>query len=130
MNGVVFNLIIGITGIIATSIELLFLYRDSLNTAARMAKVLDIPDEELSKVEMEQSMPRWLIYAAMGAPGHRGILFGINPLEKIGKFGLMFRKILQCPVLLIASLINCHFTKLIDYFKKSRFLFFGKFLVF
>ena len=94
MNGFAFNLIIGITGIIATSIELLFLYRDSLNTAARMAKVLDIPDNELSKVEMEQSMPRWLIYAAMGAPGHRGVLFGIDPLEKIGKFGLMFRKIL------------------------------------
>lgn len=88
------GIMIAITGIMATSIELLFLYRDSLTTAARMAKVLDIPDEELNKIEMEQSMPRWLIYAAMGAPGHRGKLFGINPLEKIGKYGLMVRKLL------------------------------------
>ena len=88
------GIIIGVFGIVATSIELLFLYRDSLNTAARMAKVLDIPEDELNKIDMEQSMPRWLIYAAMGAPGHRGKLFGINPLEKIGKYGLIVRKIL------------------------------------
>jgi len=88
------GIIVGISGIVATSIELLFLYRDSLSTAARMAKVLEIPDDELNKIEMEQSMPRWLIYAAMGAPGHRGKLFGIDPLEKIGKYGLMFRKVL------------------------------------
>ena len=85
---------IGVVGIIITSIELLILYRDSLNTAARMSKVLDIPESELSKIDIEQSLPRWLIYAAMGAPGYRGKLFGINPLEKIGKYGLFFRKIL------------------------------------
>ena len=89
-----YNVLVGFTGVITTSIELLYLYRDSLNTAARMAKVLKIPEDELSKVELEQSMPRWLVYAAMGAPGHRGALFGINPLERIGKVGLIIRKLL------------------------------------
>ena len=94
LNKIYVSVIVGVVGVITTSIELLFLYRDSLNTAARMARVLNIPEVELNKIDVEQSMPRWLIYAAMGAPGHRGTLFGINPLGKIGKSGLMFRKIL------------------------------------
>lgn len=93
-NNLMIAIIISISGVVMTSIELLFLYRDSLGTAARMAKVLGIPDEELNKIDLEQSMPRWLIYAAMGAPGHRGVLFGIDPLAKIGKYGLIIRKIL------------------------------------
>ena len=93
-NKIYSAIIIALAGIITTSIELLFMYRDSLNTAARMAKVLEIPDVELNKIDVEQSLPRWLIYAAMGAPGYRGTLFGINPLKKIGKYGLVFRKIL------------------------------------
>ena len=44
-------IIVAISGVVATSIELLFLYRDSLSTAARMAKVLEIPDDELKDIE-------------------------------------------------------------------------------
>ncbi len=94
LNKIYASIIIGFVGVLTTSIELLFMYRDSLNTAARMAKVLQIPDEELNKIDVEQSLPRWLIYAAMGAPGYRGTLFGIDPLKKIGKYGLIVRKIL------------------------------------
>ena len=91
----IFAVILGLIGFITTGIELAFLYRDSLTTASRMARVIDLPEEELSKMDVEHAIGPWLIYAALGAPGYRGTLFGIDPLEKIGKLGLLIRKILK-----------------------------------
>ena len=95
MDGWTFLFVISLVSGLVTGLELLFLYRDSLNTAARMAKVLGVPQEELEVVDEEYSIPNWLIYAALGAPGHRDVFFGIDPLAKIGKVGLLIRKALH-----------------------------------
>ena len=97
-----FALIMTLTSCITTALELLFLYRDSLSTAARMAKILDIPQEELEEVELENSISHWLIHAALGAPGFHGTMFGIDPLAKIGKVGMLIRKALK-KVRIVAS---------------------------
>lgn len=86
---------VAFAGFLSTSLELVFIYGDSLKTAARMAKVLGIPEEELQKFELEESIPHWLIHAALGAPGFQGTMFGIDPLARIGKLGMMIRKILK-----------------------------------
>ena len=75
-------LVMTLTSSIMTALELLFLYRDSLSTAARMAKILDIPREELEQVDLENSISHWLIHAALGAPGFHGTMFGIDPVGK------------------------------------------------
>tara|TARA_B100001142_G_C14316055_1_gene648528 strand:+ start:698 stop:1768 length:1071 start_codon:yes stop_codon:yes gene_type:complete len=95
LTGLGFITIITIVSCLTTALELIFLYRDSLSTAARMARILDIPQEELEQVELENSIPHWLIHAALGAPGFHGKMFGIDPLAKIGKLGLKIRKILK-----------------------------------
>ena len=95
LSGWGFIVILTVTSSLTTAFELLFLYRDSLSTAARMAKILDIPQEELEEVELENSIPHWLIHAALGAPGFHGMMFGIDPLAKIGKVGLLIRKVLK-----------------------------------
>ena len=95
LNGWGFVVIIALTSCLTTAFELIFLYRDSLSTAARMAKILDIPREVLEEVELENSIPHWLVHAALGAPGFHGTMFGIDPLAKIGKVGLLIRKILK-----------------------------------
>ena len=95
LDGWGFLLIITLVSSITTALELVFIYRDSLSTAARMAIILNIPQEELEQVELENSIPHWLVHAAMGAPGFRGTMFGIDPLAKIGKVGLMIRKVLK-----------------------------------
>ena len=94
-NALIFSVTLALVGLIATGIELAYLYRDSLSTASRMAKVLDIPEEEIGRMDVEHAIGPWLIYAALGAPGYRGTLFGIDPLAKIGKIGLIIRKILK-----------------------------------
>jgi len=86
---------IALAGFLSTSLELVFIYGDSLKTSARMAKVLGIPDEELQKLDLEESIPHWLIHAALGAPGFQGAMFGIDPLAHIGKLGMQIRKILK-----------------------------------
>ena len=91
----VFAIVLALIGFITTGMELVFLYRDSLNTASRMAKVINLPQEEIAKMDVEHAIGPWLIYAALGAPGYRGTLFGIDPLEKIGKLGLLIRKVLK-----------------------------------
>tara|TARA_B100001287_G_C22648458_1_gene513942 strand:+ start:319 stop:1389 length:1071 start_codon:yes stop_codon:yes gene_type:complete len=91
----IFAVVLASIGFITTGMELVFLYRDSLNTASRMAKVINLPQEEIAKMDVEHAIGPWLIYAALGAPGYRGTLFGIDPLEKIGKLGLLIRKILK-----------------------------------
>ena len=53
LSGLSFVLIITLVSSLTTALELIFLYRDSLSTAARMAKVLDISEEELQQVELE-----------------------------------------------------------------------------
>ena len=97
-----FVAIMSLVSCITTGFELLFLYRDSLGTAARMAKILDIPKEELEEVELENSISHWLIHAALGAPGFHGTMFGIDPLAKIGKIGMLIRKALK-KVRIVAS---------------------------
>ena len=92
---IIFAVVLGLIGFITTGIELAYLYRDSLITASRMAKVIDLPQEEIAKMDVEHAIGPWLIYAALGAPGYRGTLFGIDPLEKIGKLGLLIRKVLK-----------------------------------
>ena len=91
---IIFAVVLALIGFITTGIELAFLYRDSLTTASRMAKVIDLPQDEIAKMDVEHAIGPWLIYAALGAPGYRGTLFGIDPLEKIGKLGLLIRKVL------------------------------------
>ena len=91
----IFAVVLALIGFLTTGIELAFLYRDSLNTASRMAKVINLPQEEIAKMDVEHAIGPWLIYAALGAPGYRGTLFGIDPLEKIGRAGLLIRKILK-----------------------------------
>ena len=95
ISGLGFLLIITFVSCLTTALELVFLYRDSLSTAARMAKILDIPQEELEQVDLENSIPHWLVHAALGAPGFQGKMFGIDPLAKIGKVGMIIRKILK-----------------------------------
>lgn len=95
LTGFGFVFIMTLTSSIMTALELLFLYRDSLSTAARMAKILDIPREELEQVDLENSISHWLIHAALGAPGFHGTMFGIDPLAKIGKVGMLIRKALK-----------------------------------
>lgn len=95
LSGWSFILIITLVSSLTTAFELVFLYRDSLSTAARMAKILNIPEEELFQAELENSIPHWLVHAALGAPGFQGTMFGIDPLAKIGKMGMMLRKILK-----------------------------------
>ena len=95
LTGFGFAFVMTLTSSIMTALELLFLYRDSLNTAARMAKILDIPQEELEQVDLENSISHWLIHAALGAPGFHGTMFGIDPLAKIGKVGMLVRKALK-----------------------------------
>ena len=95
LSGWVFIIIITLITSLTTAFELIFLYRDSLGTAARMAKILDIPQDELEEVELENSIPHWLIHAALGAPGFHGTMFGIDPLAKIGKVGMLIRKALK-----------------------------------
>jgi hypothetical protein len=95
LSGWGFIIIIILITSLTTAFELIFLYRDSLSTAARMAKILDIPQDELEQVELENSIPHWLIHAALGAPGFHGTMFGIDPLAKIGKVGLLIRKALK-----------------------------------
>ena len=95
LTGFGFAFVMTLTSGIMTALELLFLYRDSLNTAARMAKILDIPQEELEQVDLENSISHWLIHAALGAPGFHGTMFGIDPLAKIGKVGMLVRKALK-----------------------------------
>lgn len=95
LSGWGFVLIITVVSSLTTALELVFLYRDSLSTAARMAKILNIPDEELFQAELENSIPHWLVHAALGAPGFQGTMFGIDPLAKIGKVGMILRKILK-----------------------------------
>lgn len=90
-----FVVILALIGLIITGLELAFLYRDSLSTASRMAKVINVPEDEMAKMDIEHAIGPWLIYAALGAPGYRGVLFGIDPLEKIGKIGLAIRKVLK-----------------------------------
>ena len=102
LSGWGFIVILTVTSSLTTAFELLFLYRDSLSTAARMAKILDIPQKELEEVELENSIPHWLIHAALGAPGFHGTMFGIDPLAKIGKVGLLIRKVLK-KVRIVAS---------------------------
>ena len=80
LSGLSFVVILTLISSLTTALELIFLYRDSLSTAARMAKVLDIPQEELEQVELENSIPHWLVHAALGAPGFQGTMFGIDPL--------------------------------------------------
>ncbi len=91
----IFAVVLALIGFITTGMELVFLYKDSLNTASRMAKVINLPQEEIEKMDVEHAIGPWLIYAALGAPGYRGTLFGIDPLEKIGKLGLLIRKVLK-----------------------------------
>jgi len=95
LSGWGFVAIITFVSSLTTALELIFLYRDSLSTAARMAKVLNIPDDELFQAELENSIPHWLVHAALGAPGFQGTMFGIDPLAKIGKIGMVIRKILK-----------------------------------
>tara|TARA_B100001093_G_scaffold519239_1_gene607320 strand:- start:3428 stop:4498 length:1071 start_codon:yes stop_codon:yes gene_type:complete len=95
LSGWGFIAIITVVSSLTTALELVFLYRDSLSTAARMAKILNIPDEELFQAELENSIPHWLVHAALGAPGFQGTMFGIDPLAKIGKVGMILRKILK-----------------------------------
>ncbi len=80
---------------LATAFELVFIYRDALQTAARMASILGIPNEDLESVELEHSIPHWLIHAALGAPGFKATMFGIDPLARIGKLGNVIRKLLS-----------------------------------
>ncbi len=95
LSGWGFIIILIFISSLTTGLELIFIYRDSLSTAARMAKILDIPQEELEQVELENSIPHWLVHAALGAPGFHGTMFGIDPLAKIGKVGLLIRKALK-----------------------------------
>lgn len=95
LSGLGFVAIITFVSGLTTALELIFLYRDSLSTAARMAKVLNIPEDELFQAELENSIPHWLVHAALGAPGFQGTMFGIDPLAKIGKIGMVIRKILK-----------------------------------
>jgi len=95
LSGWGFILILTIASSITTVLELMFLYRDSLSTAARMAKILNIPQSELEQVDLENSIPHWLIHAALGAPGFHVEMFGIDPLAKIGKIGMLIRKVLK-----------------------------------
>lgn len=95
LSGWSFLLIITFVSSLTTALELVFLYRDSLSTAARMAKILNIPEEELFQAELENSIPHWLVHAALGAPGFQGTMFGIDPLAKIGKVGMLIRKVLK-----------------------------------
>lgn len=88
-------LVMTLVSALATGFELVFIYRDSLQTAARMASILGIPKEDLETVGLEHSIPHWLIHAALGAPGFKGTMFGIDPLEHIGKAGHFIRKILS-----------------------------------
>ncbi|MDG1538511.1 MAG: hypothetical protein P8Q40_01130 [Candidatus Poseidonia sp.] len=90
-----FFIAVALAGFLSTSLELVFIYGDSLKTAARMAKVLGIPEDELQKFDLEESIPHWLIHAALGAPGFQGAMFGIDPLARIGKLGMLIRKILK-----------------------------------
>ncbi len=94
-NAYSFFFAIAIAGFLSTSFELIFIYGDSLKTAARMSKVLGIPDDELQKLDLEESIPHWLIHAALGAPGFQGTMFGIDPLAHIGKLGMIIRKLLK-----------------------------------
>jgi hypothetical protein len=87
-------LILTVLSSFATAFELLFIYRDALRTAARMASILGIPKEELETVDLEHSIPHWLIHAALGAPGFKATMFGIDPLAHIGKIGHVIRKAL------------------------------------
>jgi len=80
---------------LATGLELMFIYRDALRTAARMASILGIPQHELETVDLEHSIPHWLIHAALGAPGFKATMFGIDPLAHIGKVGALIRKVLS-----------------------------------
>lgn len=102
LSGLSFVVILTLVSSLTTALELIFLYRDSLSTAARMAKVLDISEEELQQVELENSIPHWLVHAALGAPGFQGTMFGIDPLAKIGKVGMILRKVLK-KVKIVAS---------------------------
>lgn len=94
LTGVQIFIILTVVSSIATGIELLFIYRDALRTAARMACILGIPKEELEEVGLEHSIPHWLIHAALGAPGFKATMFGIDPLAHIGKLGHIIRKAL------------------------------------
>ncbi len=95
LSGLSFILILTIASSLTTVFELMFLYRDSLSTAARMAKILDIPQSELEQVDLENSISHWLIHAALGAPGFHITMFGIDPLARIGKVGMLIRKTLK-----------------------------------
>ena len=46
----IFAVVLALIGFLTTGIELAFLYRDSLNTASRMAKVINLPEEEIAKI--------------------------------------------------------------------------------
>lgn len=105
LSGWWFMIIIALTSTLTTAFELMFLYRDSLSTAARMAKILGIPQEELEQVELENSIPHWLVHAALGAPGFHGSMFGIDPLAKIGKMGLLIRKVLKKVRILVSAAV-------------------------
>ena len=80
---------------LATAFELVFIYRDALRTAARMASILGIPSDDMETVGLEHSIPHWLIHAALGAPGFKGMMFGIDPLARIGKLGNTIRKLMS-----------------------------------
>lgn len=88
-------LLLTLASSLATAFELLFIYRDALRTAARMSSILGIPKEDLGTVDLEHSIPHWLIHAALGAPGFKGTMFGIDPLAHIGKAGHIIRKLLN-----------------------------------
>ena len=87
-------LILTLMSSVGTGVELMFIYRDALGSAARMASILGIPQGELEDVDLEHSIPHWLIHAAMGAPGFKATMFGIDPLAHIGKVGHAIRKVL------------------------------------
>ncbi len=95
VSGLQTLVILTVVSSIATGLELMFIYRDALRTAARMANILGIPQDELETVDLEHSIPHWLIHAALGAPGFKATMFGIDPLAHIGKVGALIRKILN-----------------------------------
>lgn len=95
LSGLQIVVILMLVSSLATAFELMFIYRDTLQTAARMASILGIPKDELETVELEHSIPHWLIHAALGAPGFKASMFGIDPLAHIGKIGHVIRKALS-----------------------------------
>ncbi len=99
-----FAIIIG-SGIILTTIELFFIYVDTIQSARKIALISGLRPAIVDDDDVTDELIVSLMYAGLKAPNSHSPLYGINPREHINKLFLIFSMVAHKSKVAISRII-------------------------